>query len=180
MPVPPLPEHAPIVANTHEKPSPHSASALHGSCHLYMQVETFFVVQVGGVVGAKHIEFAGQAEVPPVHSWYESVWQTIVGPQSASVAHDASTQEPVVAVPASAAGGVAGSATGQTDPAAHATPFTATGVAITSWQVNPFPQSAAVLHSWARAARAAPRRAISAPIETRTLLGDMGRSPFFR
>jgi hypothetical protein len=178
MPVPPLPEHAPIVANTHEKPSPHSASALHGSCHLYMQVETLFVVHVGGVVGAKHMAFAGQAEVPPVHSWYDSVWQTIVAPQSASVAQGASTQKPIGAVPASASGGVAGSATGQTDPAAHATAFVGGGVAISSTQVNPFPQSVAVLHSWARAARAGARRAINAPTETRTFLGDIGRSPF--
>jgi hypothetical protein len=95
MPVPPLPEQLVVVGKTHEKPSPQSLSTLQSSCHLYMQVETLVVVQTGGVSGAKHWVFGGQV-APPEQDMTASVWHTIVGPQSASVAHDASMQEPVV------------------------------------------------------------------------------------
>jgi hypothetical protein len=92
----PPPEQAVVVANAQEKPSPQSASAWQGSCQVYAHIETLFVVHVGGVEGAKHCAFGGQVE-PPEHAWYVSVWQTIVGPQSASVAHEASTHVPLVA-----------------------------------------------------------------------------------
>ena len=45
--------------------------------------------------------------------------------------------------------------------------------AITSSQVNPFPQSAAVWHAAARAAGAAANEATKAPTDKRTFLSDM-------
>jgi hypothetical protein len=71
MPLPPLP--AQPIAKEQVKPSPQSASALQASCHLYSQVETLTVVQVGGVVGTKHSAFAGHVAVPPEHCWWDSV-----------------------------------------------------------------------------------------------------------
>jgi hypothetical protein len=69
----------------------------------------------------------------------------------------------------------AGSATGQTVLAAHATAFVGGGVAISSSHVNPFPQSAAVVHACcARAVGAAARSAIDAPTDKRSFLGDIG------
>jgi hypothetical protein len=98
--VPLPPEHAPETVGWHVNPSPHSASALHGSCHLNMQVETFVVVHVAG--GAKHCALGGQAE-PPEQDSCSSVWQTMPDPQSAFVVHEASTHTPYVACwPASA------------------------------------------------------------------------------
>jgi hypothetical protein len=68
-PVLPPPEQVVVMANVHEKPSPQSASAWQGSCHLYAHVETLLVVQVGGLSGAKHAAFGGHVEPPPVHVW---------------------------------------------------------------------------------------------------------------
>jgi hypothetical protein len=100
------------------------------------------------------------------------VWQTIVAPQSASVVHEASEQYPVVVVPASAGSG-AGSTTGQAAPAWHTIFGAGVGAFGTSTQVNPFPQSAVVLHSWARAGDAATRRAVKHPTERRVFVSDM-------
>jgi hypothetical protein len=139
-----------------------------------MQVETLLVVQVGGVDGAKHSAFGGQVD-PPVHSGMVSVWQIIVAPQSASVVQGASTQVPLGCGGRSGAGVGAGSVTGQMLPGAHAgAVFAVAGSVITITQVNPLPQSAAVVHPCARAAGATARRAVNAPIEKRTFLSDMG------
>jgi hypothetical protein len=69
---PPDPEHMVIIGKVHEKPSPQSVSTLQSSCHLYTQVETLVVVQVGGVDGAKQSAFGGQVE-PPEHAMLISV-----------------------------------------------------------------------------------------------------------
>jgi hypothetical protein len=158
-------------------PVPQSASALHGSCHLYMQVETLRVVHAFGPgATGSHAALGGHAGVvPPGHSICVSAWQIIVGPQSESVLHDASVQKPVIAVPASTD---AGSTTGQGLAFEHATPGPLSACWIVrSMHVNPFPQSAAVLHSWARAVGAAARTAAKHPTEKKIFVSDMD-SPF--
>jgi hypothetical protein len=59
---PPPPEQAVIIEGAQVKPAPQSASALQGSCHLYLHVETLFDVHVGVVAGGgSHCVFGAQA-----------------------------------------------------------------------------------------------------------------------
>ena len=167
-PVPP-PEQAVLTANVHEKPSPQSASAVRGELPL-VRARRHALRRAGRGCrrGPKQSAFGGQAD-PPEHSPIISVWQIIAGPQSASVAHGAWTQMLVTA----GTGSGAGSETGQTVPPTHAGAVFAADGGVTTSQVNPFPQSAAVLHPCARAPGATASRALNAPNETRTLPSDM-------
>ena len=80
--VDPLPQHSPVTVGAQEKPSPQSASALHGNAHLNVQVETVWLVQMG-LLG--HFVLGGQGGVSPseqvVWVW---AWQTMPAPQSLS------------------------------------------------------------------------------------------------
>jgi hypothetical protein len=75
-PVPPLPEQKPVTVGLQLKPAPQSLSTLQGSCHLYMHVETFVVVQTSGAgfATAQPVAFGSQAgAVPPEHEASSSV-----------------------------------------------------------------------------------------------------------
>jgi hypothetical protein len=97
----------------------------------------------------------------------------MVAPQSVSVVQGASVQKPVVVFAPASTGVGAGSITGQGASGAHGG-AAGVGVAIgTSVQVKPFPQSAAVWHSWARALGANARRAVNVPNDKRVLLSDI-------
>jgi hypothetical protein len=70
LPATPLPEQAPITLGSHVNPSPQSALALHGSCHL--NAHSFVVVVVHVVITgapASHFVFGAQAGAapPPEH-----------------------------------------------------------------------------------------------------------------
>jgi hypothetical protein len=82
------PEHTVDVVGWHRKPSPQSASALHGSCHGKMHWLRVESVQVGGrtFVGS-HAAFGSQmtgAAVPPVQVVTGWRWQTMPCAHSAS------------------------------------------------------------------------------------------------
>jgi hypothetical protein len=88
VPEPPDDEHIPITWGWQLNPSPHSALALHGSCHLKAQTDRVVVVQVVGL-GATFPEqsvLAGQGATaePPLQALVDSEWQTMPLPQSAS------------------------------------------------------------------------------------------------
>jgi hypothetical protein len=87
----PPPEQAPITEGWHSKPSPQSALALQGSCHLKAQALTVVVRQSSGVVGtgASHLVFGAQGGTapPPEQVVLVSLWQTMPPPQSPSLSH---------------------------------------------------------------------------------------------
>lgn len=86
----PLPEQEVTPDGWQVNPLPHSASALHGSCHLKAQVDSVFVVHIGSACGGAggHSVFGGHGATaaPPVHSMIDRWWQTIPSPQSESFA----------------------------------------------------------------------------------------------
>ena len=175
VPALPPPEQALVTIGVHVKPSPHSASALQGSCHLYAHVEMVVVVhEPGEGAGASGhgTPFAQADAVPPAHALEVEVWHTIVAPQSASLVQRAASQYPIVCVPASAAGA---GRSAQSRFGAHAGFATGTATG-TSRHVKPFPQSAAVWHCWASAEGAKARRAVNAPTLERSFVRviDMG------
>lgn len=95
VPTPLPPEHVAVTVGAQVKPSPQSASALQGNCHLYAQRETFVSVQLlvddGGRAHFSPLGHAGA--VPPLHELTVSVWHTMPAPpQSESVAHGAGAQ----------------------------------------------------------------------------------------
>jgi hypothetical protein len=98
-----LAQQAVCVSGTQVKWSPQSALTLHGNSYLGRQaLGSVTVVHVGGVGGGHATgetppsASAGppltQASPAEEHSWYESVWHTMSGAQSASVAQGASWQ----------------------------------------------------------------------------------------
>jgi hypothetical protein len=88
VPDPPDDEHIPITCGWQVKPSPHSALALHGSCHLKAQTDRVVVVQVVGsgatFVGQSLLGGQGATADPPLQEVLDSEWQTMPLPQSAS------------------------------------------------------------------------------------------------
>jgi len=135
----PEPEQEPEVIGWHVKPSPQSASALHGRSHVYVHWEEVVVVQTGSVAGGVVVQAASVGShltgtaVPPVHTWLVLPWQTMAGPQSVSAWQGASIQVIVT---------VGGGGVGQVVPGAHAIAGVAVG---TAWQENPFAQSVSLV-----------------------------------
>ena len=88
VPVPPDPEHIPITWGWQLNPSPQSALALHGSCHLKAQTDRVVVVQVVGsgatFAGQSALGGQGATAEPPLQALVDSEWQTMPLPQSAS------------------------------------------------------------------------------------------------
>jgi hypothetical protein len=165
----PLLAQPPLTGNEHENPVPQSASAAQGSSHLYWHIPLVGLGQAGGVPGAGwQSALAGQATAT-AHPAVLSMWQIIVGPQSASVAHAASSHTPAVATPASTAG-LGGEALPQLVPW-HA--GRGAGVGAIVMQVNPFAQSAEVTHCWAPDAGAAASKIVRAPGEKTAFFSDM-------
>jgi len=97
-----LPEHAPLMVGWQKKPSPQSASALQGSCHLNAQVETVSVVHWDSVTtpAVPHFVFGSQEGTvpPPEQVVTVSPWQIIPVAQSLSAVHGPGTQDEMVEV----------------------------------------------------------------------------------
>jgi hypothetical protein len=110
VPPPPsaLPAEQPIATlGWQVNPSPQSAAALHGSCHLNAHCLVIVVVQAGSVlvgVPASHAVFGAQITwaTPPEQLPETWSWQTIPAPQSASTEHVFGSQIRIVPVEAPA------------------------------------------------------------------------------
>lgn len=111
----PLPEHEIVTNGWHEKPSPQSLSALHGSAHLNVHDETVWLVQTGSALPeVSHLVLGAQGGgVSPAEQVVSVVaWQTIPTAQSLSAVHGPGRQVEIVVgsvdggspVPPSAAG----------------------------------------------------------------------------
>lgn len=81
------PVHMPKLLGSHVKPSPHSESVLHGSCHVYAHAEVVTVVHSGGMDAGQSVPFTQSTATPPVHDSDVVLWHTIPFAQSLSVAH---------------------------------------------------------------------------------------------
>jgi hypothetical protein len=108
-PTPPPPEQTPVTLGWHMKPSPQSAAALQGSCHLNAHVLVVVVVHVDSVLieaPTSHPVFAGQAPaLPPAQDSSVCSVQTIPAPQSPSPVQGFGSQVMTVwVVPVSSAG----------------------------------------------------------------------------
>ena len=171
VPVPPEtgpdPEQLPIVVGWHAKPSPQSASALQGSCHLYVHREVVVLVQIGSVgggVGAQTVlgSHLTATAVPPLQVVVVSPRQTMPWPQSASAWQGAGWQ---------VMDGVGGGVVGQSVPTAQAM----AGIAVTmlAWQVRPCAQSLLLAQVCARASPGIERTVARAAMHKSGFVGVM-------